>query len=590
MEVHKEDIEKIINVLGRLAANSSEAQNFFHDLIRRANIPEFWEIELLQKKELSASDLIYWARSKGKNLKDDRYHTLGSILNALLNDTGDQEEIAFFMVRYELCDISLLPKNLQIKIKDQDIIQQKLKYSIISKTAKDELEDILKKINNFSVVKNACKRSLPRLAHDYALSISRIDQVFTLLLEEFQYGKDDVPRILEFASRLTQDYKVKKQTHLDLKAWFSDHRLEKPVLNSSDTGKPLLPRLFVKVSPHNLVSGHFSVRAWLFVDQCWLMPDASALEEVYNTSKDFFDLNLMRLCNDKYISSEPLENINDSPEKKAFNLIKRIKNELENKTWYKDSGDLEPFERGSIKEISFKEEELREVLALFLNESLLILDEEKEEYNNLDTNDLIIEIFLPFDLLRDCDIDKWNVPLFAFDNEDCNLGRSYTLLVRSQERSNWLQKEKREYRKYARKRESWQRRWKAAAKLETLPGTAIQNLDDFDGKSLSALLENKIGATIIRASKKDALLEAVLNSEAVPIVLWTRGGDLAVNHSDELSHLLHEELLTNIPQCVLKKRKDAIEQDDNHLGSHLVLLWDDPNRFPPSDDNLKFPA
>jgi hypothetical protein len=128
-EIQKEDLERIINLLGSIAVGG-DAQNFYQNLIRSANLPEKWEVELLQRKQLSASDLIYWAKSKGENPKDQKYHTLGSILSVLLRETGDGEEIAIFMVRYQLCDPSSLPQELQSKINIQEIVNQKSPSSI----------------------------------------------------------------------------------------------------------------------------------------------------------------------------------------------------------------------------------------------------------------------------------------------------------------------------------------------------------------------------------------------------------------------------------------------------------------------------
>jgi hypothetical protein len=39
-------------------------------------------------------------------------------------------------------------------------------------------------------------------------------------------------------------------------------------------------------------------------------------------------------------------------------------------------------------------------------------------------------------------------------------------------------------------------------------------------------------------------------------------------------------------QALLAK-KQGLEADNSHLGNHLILLWDDPNRVPPKAQDHK---
>jgi len=605
IEIHKEDLEKIIKVLGSLAAGSSEAQNFFHDLIRRADIPEDWEIELLQKKELSASDLIYWARSKGKNPKDDRYHTLGSILNALLDETGDREEIAIFMIRYELCDINLLPEELRSKINIQDIAQQKLKYSIIPKTAKEDLENILREIK-FITIKNACRRSLPRLAQHCALTIKdeNLDQIFTLLLEECQYRNDGTRRILEFAWRLRENPRLQgQQVHLKLDNWFKRYNFESPNISDTNLGHIPQPRLFIQVTPKHRqsdqrgISDQFSVQAWLIPDQSWLISDVNMLHKTY-AENEYFYLDFSYLLSD-YGNSDD-DNSDDENKVKISDFISQSLwdkiQQLQRENSPQDK--LAPREAKYIRDFSFSKEELKELLELFLNESLLILFYEAQEVSKgTDACELTIELFLPSDLLCNCDIDQWSFRDLAEDHlSELRIGSSYQVLIRSLERSKWLQSTDdiptRSLRVNDKKKKSWQRKWEliqsklSEGKIPSdLEFKLFSHLKSFD--NLGIELDQKIGVKLVQGSQRDEILRVIINEESIPIVLWTRCDDSELDFSNELNELVHKDPLLNLPQSVLKVRKAAQESGSkNHLGCHLVLLWDDPNRCPPPEGGL----
>ena len=592
IEIHKEDLDKIIEVMGRIAAGAGEAQNFLQNLIRQANIPEDWEIELLQKKELSVSYLIYWARSKGKNPKNDKYHTLGSILNVLLKETGDKEEILIFMLRYELCDINLLPKELQSKINIQDIVQQKLKYSIISKTAKDDLENILKLIKNFNIVRNACRRSLPRLAHHYALSIDQVEEVFTLLLEEFQYRNDGKRRILEFAWRLRENhYAQSQQVHLKLDDWFKRYDFEAPNISDTNLGHIPQPRLFIQVNPKHSesdqrgISDQFSVQAWLIPDQSWLVSDMNILNKTY-AEHEYFYLDF------SYLLSDYRDEVSSFLSQHLWAKIQQLKrdNLLQNEQSFR--------EIKYIRDFSFSKEELRELLELFLNESLLILWYEEEINKNVDVCELTIELFLPSELLCNCDIDQWSFRNLAEEDSLGELGTSYRVLIRSLERSKWLQStdnsNARSLRKNSHKKRSWQDKWKLVqSKLSE--GAIPSNLEfellsyvtDFDKASLGVQLDQKIGVKLVQGSQRDEILRVIIDEKSIPIVLWTRCDGLELDFANQLNELVHKEPLHNLPQSVLRVRKAARESGSkDHLGCHLVLLWDDPNRCPPPEGDF----
>jgi vWA-MoxR associated protein C-terminal domain len=554
MPIPQEELNRIIYLLGSIAT-LGDAQNFYKDLIWSANLPKDWVTDILEKPGLSSSQIINWALAKGKNIKDERYYTLGSILNVFKEKTGHREEIAIFMVRNELCDVNLLPQELQSKINVPTIIEEKLEYPIISKTAQENLASILKQID-FRIVKKACRRSLPRFFHHRALSIKGIDEVFKLLLVEFQKRNDGKYRILEFAWRLREDYQIQsQQIHLKLDDWFARYSFQSPPIDRKDSKDIPQPRLFIQVEPKDIGITQFCVQAWLIPDRSWLISNVNSLKENY-AELEYFYLNF------SYLLSEYRQETHKSISPELSTKIEQIS----------QSEDPEKF----IRQLLFSKEELKEILGLFLNESLQILFYEQEEVNEeINLSKLTIEVFLPPELLCDLDLDRWpfyNIP----EKIDLDaVGSSYRILIRSLERSTWLQNE-RNRRQNKTKMQAWKDKW------------ALVHKNGFD----RAISDEKIGVKLVQKSgrdERDEILKEIINDKCIPIALWTRFSDSEVDFESEWQKLVDTNSLHDLPESVRRLREAAQESGcQNHLGSNLVLLWDDPNSLlPPQGDFLK---
>jgi vWA-MoxR associated protein C-terminal domain len=248
-----------------------------------------------------------------------------------------------------------------------------------------------------------------------------------------------------------------------------------------------------------------------------------------------------------------------------------------------------------IRHLSFSKDELKELLGLFLNESLLILYYEQEEVSEkIDLSELTIEVFLPPELLCDCDLDRCS---FYDMGEGINLdavGGSYRILIRSLERSKWLQPletgDIRSLRKNASKKKAWQDKWalvyskcQEGAIPTDLEFPLLSHTDDFD----KAILDEKIGVKLVQESGRDEILKVIIEEKGIPIVLWTRFSDLAVDFETGWQELVHTEPLHDLPQSVRMSRQAAQESGfKNHLGSNLVFLWDDPNSLPPPEGDF----
>ncbi len=205
----------------------------------------------------------------------------------------------------------------------------------------------------------------------------------------------------------------------------------------------------------------------------------------------------------------------------------------------------------------------------------------------------VIEFFLPQDCLG-AEVDVWEV--LDVVNQPIRVGTEYQVVVRSYERL--LPR----YRKQA--MNSWRQKWSKAKQLKPpLPQELFELLSKADGynwSSLRASLVDKVGLKLtcppisplsstpgVRGSQPN-LITALL-STAIPIAIWPRCIVSESTLADTIESLLNEGPLFELPEFVRKKRLEAVQkQIQDHLGQHLVLLWEDPDRLPPDEENFEF--
>lgn len=120
--IPQSDIDQLVNVIVSQAANAfTTPQEFFNDLVNRANLPQKWVFGLAGiwkgDPNIDARKLINWALAKNGNPNDKRFTTLGSILQPLLIDVGFNDAILIvsLIIIHQLCTDKKLLEKLQIK-------------------------------------------------------------------------------------------------------------------------------------------------------------------------------------------------------------------------------------------------------------------------------------------------------------------------------------------------------------------------------------------------------------------------------------------------------------------------------------------
>ena len=135
----------------------------------------------------------------------------------------------------------------------------------------------------------------------------------------------------------------------------------------------------------------------------------------------------------------------------------------------------------------------------------------------------------------------------------------------------------------------WRDRWTKVNELldkesALLNFEHLSEMNNFCWNSLSTNLSNKIGLKVTCVPVKpklEELFRAILFA-ATPIAIWTRR-DLAINCDcvNVLDQFLTGKLLSNLCESIRMLRQQADADTEEHFGSHLAVLWEDPYRLTP---------
>ena len=190
---------------------------------------------------------------------------------------------------------------------------------------------------------------------------------------------------------------------------------------------------------------------------------------------------------------------------------------------------------------------------------------------------LVLEFFLPSNLML-TEVDRWKISSSIV--EEITLGTEYPVRLRSRERLTI---------DYLDERWSkWCDRWdevnavlndrSALVNFEHLP-----EMDNFNWKLLKNNLMSRIGLKVTCAppkSKIEELFRAILTA-ATPIAIWTRRDLTNCDCLTAINAFLSGQLLCDLCESVRKLRAEADAHTEEHLGSHLSILWEDPHRLTP---------
>jgi vWA-MoxR associated protein C-terminal domain/vWA-MoxR associated protein middle region (VMAP-M) 1 len=194
--------------------------------------------------------------------------------------------------------------------------------------------------------------------------------------------------------------------------------------------------------------------------------------------------------------------------------------------------------------------------------------------------ELTIEVFLPLSHLC-TDVEGWTFTDLMF-NEQQMIGIEYRVVVRSHERLDP---------RYLNSRlNQWRINWeRVETSLNTIPSQDdfehLEQLQECNWKRVMNRLTQKLGLKLtcgLMESKQEELFTAILKA-ATPIAVWARCDSPDWNQVTEIDALLTTAPLLQLTEQVKQKRLQAYKEENHleHLGAHLAILWEDPNRLTP---------
>lgn len=199
-----------------------------------------------------------------------------------------------------------------------------------------------------------------------------------------------------------------------------------------------------------------------------------------------------------------------------------------------------------------------------------------------DDKPAVIEFFLPYELLTD-KVDQWQFQISPLLKR--KLCSKYKITVRSWDRMRDPQ--------LGFVRQEWREKWDAFQKASEQRAIFwLENPNDYQQQHLYDELTHPqkkhscLGLTFVppvgRGEKAKKSLLATILMAGVPVMLWSRKSQqphhTIAEIKQELEQVLCPENLDKLPDIVHALRIEA--HAEPHLGCHLALFWDDPNRQP----------
>jgi hypothetical protein len=193
---------------------------------------------------------------------------------------------------------------------------------------------------------------------------------------------------------------------------------------------------------------------------------------------------------------------------------------------------------------------------------------------------LTVEVFVPHHLLFS-PLDSSEVVL-AY--EPIPVGLHYPVVVRAWERIS--------PKSHRRLWKQWRDKWDQIERLQSDAANVIlwaKHDHECSSRELSSkmLLAHHVcvACTFAPTNESRTLLARKLLETGMPIAICPRQSpDSAIVIQQALEELLYHFDL-RLPDRMLEQRRLAhADSDHSHLGYHVTLVWDDPNRLPPTDE------
>ncbi len=235
--------------------------------------------------------------------------------------------------------------------------------------------------------------------------------------------------------------------------------------------------------------------------------------------------------------------------------------------WYQWDGREVTFELGGRRLVDAAEME-RQVGTVVAGLEAALADRDEP---------IVIEFILPFELLG-VPVDRWR--LESHGHRPIPLAKDYPVVLRSLERiraRHWHR--------------AWRQRWRELGRGSGPGGihwSRPDGRDHLDRLDTALVSDGRIVALVLSEPPGSAggtgtrELKIAIRC-GLPVVIWSRQELSPGAFTDALEAFVGTSGAADLPERVRRLRLDAMlveAEHERHLGRHLALLWDDPDRQP----------
>lgn len=193
---------------------------------------------------------------------------------------------------------------------------------------------------------------------------------------------------------------------------------------------------------------------------------------------------------------------------------------------------------------------------------------------------VVVEFVLPWELLN-AEVDWWHKE--STSSRPTALAMDYPIVIRSLERL-----------RTPRWHRVWHQRWR---QLRNAPASSAVYWSRPSGKDYFTRLETELKAdervvSLVLSEPPSRLgqtgqleVEAALRA-GLPVIIWHRSDCTSAAFKEAVTRLISDGGLAQLPLRAKELRLEALrlepELREDHIGRHLAVLWDDPERRPDS--------
>ena len=221
---------------------------------------------------------------------------------------------------------------------------------------------------------------------------------------------------------------------------------------------------------------------------------------------------------------------------------------------------------------NIQEKDLIELENYQLSEKLTeLIRESNKIMGKIGSKDLRIELFLDTNLLMKSD--------FYFDwlevkklKRDIKMCKQYIVTFRLAER---LEDEAQDL------EGAWQRKW------ENLNYNQGNVVDFYHTDEDELGRDETVGIKLNKLSEPAKFFDLILLN-SLPLAIWSRRDLQTISCQNEINRILRnvQGNFNQLPKEVTNERKKAAGEE--HIGRHICLLWDNPERMPPDPSDPKY--